>query len=671
MMNSSKKPKIACKYRQEWSRYRMKPSKKGVNYAFCTVCNVDISIAGGGQHEIERHMKTTKHSTMLNQFNTQPTLSSIVSHKTSRSIEEQAVAAEVYFAKFVVEHNIPFLVADHFSRLIKVMFPDSQIAEAYSCARTKTTAIITHALAPAMREVVDRACSSAAFTILCDGGNDRIDRKYFAILIRYWDDVIGQAVTRFLGMPTCNIATAEKLFEALDTMMENRSLPWANVVGFASDSASVMVGVNNSVLSRVRSKQPRVFSLGCLCHLANLSATAALKTLPVSVDNLLIDIFYHFKYSAKRWEQFHEIQAEFEEIKPLHVLKHSTTRWLSLLRCLRHLLGQWPALHAYFDRLAEEEQNDDRVQRVASSLSSLQTKLICRFVLYALEALNKFTTIFQTHASRIGTMQQDMLSLLRGYLANFIKPDVIVAADDITALDYTDRGNQLSNNSLAVGTKTLLFLSEMEDDIEGTTMEWRFFESVRLFYETAVSKMLAKFPFKDKTISDLAFLDPRNRVKTSSASIIRLTKRFLTDNSDKIDAIVAEFLSFQVAPDSQLPIFDPKTDAAIDHFWSLMGKQTAIGDLSSLAYLNLSTLAKIVLVLPHSNADPERLFSMVGKIETQSRSLLSSSTTCDLLTVKMNHDSPCFASKDLISEDLLKAAKSATRRSLQEHKNTT
>ena len=67
--------------------------------------------------------------------------------------------------------------------------------KAYSCARTKTTAIITHALAPRMREVVDNACSSATFTILCDGGNDRIDQKYFAILVRYWDDAVGQAVT--------------------------------------------------------------------------------------------------------------------------------------------------------------------------------------------------------------------------------------------------------------------------------------------------------------------------------------------------------------------------------------------------------------------------------------------------------------------------------------------
>ena len=101
-------------------------------------------------------------------------------------------------------------------------------------------------------------------------------------------------------MPVCNIATAEKMFEALDKVMEGHEIPWENVVGYASDTANVMVGVNNSVLSHIRDKQPKVFSLGCLCHLANLCSVAALKTLPVSIDSLLIDVFYHFKYSAKR-----------------------------------------------------------------------------------------------------------------------------------------------------------------------------------------------------------------------------------------------------------------------------------------------------------------------------------------------------------------------------------
>ena len=70
------------------------------------------------------------------------------------------------------------------------------------------------------------------------------------------------------------------------------------------------------------------------------------------------------------------------------------------------------------------------------------------------------------------------MSLLRGYLANFIKPGVITAATDIKTIDYHSRQNQLSDDSLAIGTETLLFLSEFEDEIEGMIMEWKFFSSV-------------------------------------------------------------------------------------------------------------------------------------------------------------------------------------------------
>ena len=39
-----------------------------------------------------------------------------------------------------------------------------------------------------------------------------------------------------------NIATAETLFKAIDDTIEERNIPWTNVIGFASDSANVMVG---------------------------------------------------------------------------------------------------------------------------------------------------------------------------------------------------------------------------------------------------------------------------------------------------------------------------------------------------------------------------------------------------------------------------------------------
>ena len=174
-------------------------------------------MAGGGKNDVDRHLKTAKHSNMLSQMQTQPTLSTFIADSRANSIEDQIMKAEIYFAKFVAEHNLPFLEADHFSRLTKVMFPDSKIyvAEACSCARTKTTAIITHTLASALREEVVSTCCSSPFTILCDGGNGQVDKKTFAVLVRYWDDRVNHVATRFLVMPVCNIATAKNCLRHL------------------------------------------------------------------------------------------------------------------------------------------------------------------------------------------------------------------------------------------------------------------------------------------------------------------------------------------------------------------------------------------------------------------------------------------------------------------------
>lgn len=98
--------------------------------------------------------------------------------------------------------------------------------------------------------------------------------KYFTIMVRYWDDTGHEPVTQFLAIPVCNSSIAEALFGVLENELQSRNIPWSNLIGYASDTASVMVGAHNSVLSRVQEKHPGVFSLGCLCHLAALCATA-------------------------------------------------------------------------------------------------------------------------------------------------------------------------------------------------------------------------------------------------------------------------------------------------------------------------------------------------------------------------------------------------------------
>ena len=49
----------------------------------------------------------------------------------------------------------------------------------------------------------------------------------------------------------CNNATGETLLQALSEVLEARDIPWRNVIGFASDNASVMVGKRNTVLHHI------------------------------------------------------------------------------------------------------------------------------------------------------------------------------------------------------------------------------------------------------------------------------------------------------------------------------------------------------------------------------------------------------------------------------------
>jgi hypothetical protein len=113
--------------------------------------------------------------------------------------------AKVLFANFVAEHNLPFLVADHFSELCKVMFPDSQFAQKFHYKRIKVTNIVNNVLGPMYDNQVTLLCKENPFSMMMDESNDSGDDKCVAILVRVFDSDIHRVTTKFLAMPICNI----------------------------------------------------------------------------------------------------------------------------------------------------------------------------------------------------------------------------------------------------------------------------------------------------------------------------------------------------------------------------------------------------------------------------------------------------------------------------------
>ena len=123
--------------------------------------------------------------------------SSYITVQKKTLLEDQVTRAELYLATFIAEHNLALMTADHFIKLCKVMFLYSKIALEYASRRTKTMALVKHALAPAVNSKVFHECQTSPFTLLCDGGNDEWDKKYFTIMVKYWDQELCKVVTQF------------------------------------------------------------------------------------------------------------------------------------------------------------------------------------------------------------------------------------------------------------------------------------------------------------------------------------------------------------------------------------------------------------------------------------------------------------------------------------------
>ena len=229
-------------------------------------------------------------------------------------------------------------------------------------------------------------------------------------------------------------------------------------------------------------------------------------------------------------------------------------------------------MHTYFDLEKERDCRNEHVQRVAFSLSSIETKLFVHFVKFALRPLTRINVVFQTTMSKISTMQRDILDLLHFYLSNLIKSRVLRSTDDLTTIAYDDIRNQLSNEELGVGTSTLLLLAEFQHEVEATPIETRFFLPLGSFIRKLNEKCLQNF-----LLSDLSLLDPHQQEHVPPASVVHLCSRFFTAcPSDQRDDILSEFRDFRATSDECLPTLDfPTTDSpGIESFWMAMSEIT-------------------------------------------------------------------------------------------------
>ncbi|XP_076318788.1 uncharacterized protein LOC143229845 isoform X1 [Tachypleus tridentatus] len=92
----------------------------------------------------------------------------------SKDSEYETINAEVMFTQFVIAYNLPLAVASHAGHVFREMFPDSDVAKKYGCARTKTTAIV-QMLCCEDDKMISSILTNSVYSLATDGSTDMDD----------------------------------------------------------------------------------------------------------------------------------------------------------------------------------------------------------------------------------------------------------------------------------------------------------------------------------------------------------------------------------------------------------------------------------------------------------------------------------------------------------------
>ena len=242
MMNTTtSKSKRKCVFSGDLQRkypcFRLKPN--GKSDAQCTICDVSVSLANKGKYDLEQHIASKKHSTMLRAGETSKVLTNFFA-PTNLKLDERVAAVEGTLAFHTLKHHFSFRSTDCTTKLLSQLFSDSETAKRISSAQTKTRAIAKHVIAPyCIQNVVDSVRQIPFLSVSTDGSNHGAI-KLFPLVIQYFSSKDGR-LTKLLYLDNLPNETAETISDYIMKLL-NKYHFVDKCVAFSGDNCNTNFG---------------------------------------------------------------------------------------------------------------------------------------------------------------------------------------------------------------------------------------------------------------------------------------------------------------------------------------------------------------------------------------------------------------------------------------------
>ncbi len=631
-----------------------------------------------GKREVIKHTETQSHKDLAKTFQFQARLQFST---PSLNETQQRLRAELKMAVLTANNNIPLAFHDKLSPTIRSVFPDSKVASNYHSASTKAMCLLNLAVAPLLIEKLVESMRTQPFSLSTDGSNDSGLQKMNPATVRMYDLQNDCISTRFFNMCVTSSSTAESIYSSLNSKLEELlqcSSPWDLCSAVGVDNTSVNIGVRDSIKTRVLQQNSAIFFNGCPCHIihnaARKSSDEFCRSCTFDVEELCIDIFYWFDKSTKRKNSL-QSYCTFCDQDYRAVVKHVSTRWLSLEQAVERILKQYESLKSYF---RSEDEPQPRFKRLSDHFNNSMTEVYLLFFQNALSCFTQANQFLQKEEPLVHVLQPQLLSLLKKIFGKFIKPSVLsvhVNSDTLVNVSFSDMSNQLADKDLAIGFLTKQTLNQLYEEGDISEVQKKsFYKAARHFLMSAVDYLIKWCPFNEELMTHATWLDFERRLEKNFDSVEYFVHKFpkILGNIN-IDKLSEEFINYQMLCSNDIPSsvksranLQDEDPHRVDYLWGYLRTLQEPGT-NHKAFGLLFRVAELIMTIPHSNAGEERIFSLINKNKTPSRSSLQLEGTLSSLIIVKTHISNALTWQP--TEAMLEKAKGATRTYNEQHKD--
>ena len=627
---------------KEW----LLPDNADSTKAKCKLCQKSITLSNMGTRALKSHAQGKRHQSLLlhvvkgtvdlKEYFKKPEETEASTSKSQPSElpreEGKQKSEAVSISKFILtqeQHKAEILwalkcVMSHFSYnssqdigdVFKAMFPDSQIAQQWSCGPTKLSYLITFGIAPYFKELLFAELTEAPCFVLSfdESFNQELQKEQMDFVVRYFGQ--GLVKTRYLTSAFLGHTRAEDLkekFEGATGDLDIKKLAQVSMDGpHVNWKLLDMLGDDR----KLQDQHPDFLNVGsCSLHVVHGAFRSGMLKTNWGIDAVLKVLYNLFSESPAKREDF--IKVTETETFPLPFCGH---RWLEDKQVAERASKIWPHITTYVEEILKKPKSQVPTSSTFNTVkSAVQDPLLTAklaFFASTAEQMQPYLQVFQSDAPLLPFVTSDLEALLKMLMTKFVKQndlDKATSSLKLVKLDVSQPSAHVPPRDADVGFAAKSLLNKLLKEKKISDLQvFEFKKDCIAMLASAVSKIQERSPLKYSLARNMVCIDPRTMVSApkEAAKMFQAVLQKLIDSgwktSSQGDLILSQFKRFVA-------------DARKHHqeqFSSYKYSNTRLDSFLCDAlskdeeFKELWSTLQILLTLSHSQAAIERGFSV-------------------------------------------------------------